>query len=105
MDRKNGLPLPLALVKSVSEYDMNPTGTPSVASTKCEHCGGTVTERKNGTAYCCDAAELAVLRSVVAELDQRLACELEDPPLDAHLARFLTYARARVHRARRRRDE
>jgi hypothetical protein len=97
MDRRNGLPL--ALVKSVPDYDMNPTGLPSVASTKCGHCGGTLTERKVGTDYCCKDAELETLRSVVVELDQRLAVELEDPPQDRHGALFLSWAKARVRRA------
>lgn len=102
MDRKNGLPL--ALVKSTSEYDMSMMETPSVVVSKCAHCGGSVTDRRQGTVYCCNTAELAHLRAIVAELDQRLATELEDPPADQHLARFLIYARGRVHRARRLKD-
>lgn len=98
MERNNGLPL--ALVKSAPEQETS-AETPLVMSTICTSCGGLIVERRHGTIYCCAEAELAMLRAVIDKLDQQLAAELEDPPSDAHTARFLAYTRGRVHRARR----
>lgn len=97
MDR-NGLPL--ALVKNSPDQETH-AGTPTVISSKCPICGGFITERRSGTTYCCDGAELAGLRALADELDRRLAIELEEPPMDDHAVRFLTYARGRVRCARR----